>query len=217
MKRITLHLGLAALVALFTACEGPTGPAGPQGPAGADGATGPAGPQGPTGNANVISGDTLIVDADWEAGTRQLDLGTSTGVTAFGKVARYLEIDVPEITADVVSAGVVMVWFEHAPSTQAGIYTQLPYSFRFLSSTQAWNFHPEILEGAISVYFFKEDLNDPLANPDPTTPAHPDRSYRWVIIPPAAASIAQGFSPEMTQDEVLTELEAHGFRVRDRT
>lgn len=216
MNRVTLHLVLGLLLVFSAACEGPTGPAGPQGPAGEAGPEGPQGPQGPTGTANIISGDTLITDADWESGTRQLDLGTGPGSTSFGKVARYLEIAVPEISADVVSAGAVMVWFEHSPSSQPGVYTQLPYRFVFLIGSQAWHFHPEVQEGVVGVYFFKEDLNDPSEITDPTTPTQPDRRYRWVIIPPAASSIVDGLSTEISKEEVLEELARHGYHAAGR-
>ena len=118
--------------------------------------------------------------------------------------------------AQVVSSGVVMVWFENAPNTNPGIFTQLPYRFRFAVGTEAWNFHPQVLEGAISVYFFKEDLTNPAANLDPLTPAQPDRLFRWVIIPPAAASIAEGFPPDLSRRQVLEELAEYGFHEVDR-
>ncbi len=44
-----MRIGLAALVTLLAACEGPAGPTGPEGPGGSDGDTGPQGSVGPVG------------------------------------------------------------------------------------------------------------------------------------------------------------------------
>ncbi len=52
MKKLTLFIALALVLALFTACageEGPQGPAGPEGPPGPQGPAGEQGPPGPTG------------------------------------------------------------------------------------------------------------------------------------------------------------------------
>jgi len=196
------------LAVAIMGCEGPTGPTGPQGPTGA---AGPEGPQGPAGSANVLSGTLATTDADWSTNTVQFFYQSSPNSGLGGKPARYLDLDIPELTASVVAGGVVLVWIEYSPMHQPDSYSSLPYRFLPLSSTQAWTYALQIREGVARVMFFKEDLNDPTNfSLDPLTPAQADRQFKWVIIPPAAASEARSLPVEMGPQAVVAELERRG-------
>lgn len=204
--------GLTAAL-IVSGCEGPTGP---EGPAGAQGPTGAQGPEGPPGTANVISGSVTLEDADWSSSTAQTKLGTSPSGTSFSKPARYVDVEVSDITADVITDGAVLVYMQVAPSNDPTLYTQLPHRFLFLSGTVAWHFVTEVTEENIRVLFFLEDLEDPTSFGDPLGPTQPTRDYRWVIIPPAAMTPAQvqALPIEAGPDAVLDALADQGVELR---
>ncbi len=198
---------------MLAACEGEAGPTGPAGPTGAEGAQGPIGPQGPIGNANVISGQFTAAEADWSTTTVQFGFGTTTGGTSLGKPARYLDIAVPDITADVVTDGAVLVFMQHQNSP-ATSFVPLPFEFYQLTSSLSWNYLHLISAGNIRVLFFYRDLTDPSNFSDsPLSPAQMTRVYRWVIIPPAAAPVVAELDLALGADAIVSELRHRGFEV----
>ena len=101
----TIRLALLLfLPAMLTSCVGPRGPEGPQGVPGRDG------------NANVISINYEAIASDW------YDVGTPGTVDYF----LALDLDVPEITSDIVDHGMVMVYYR--PDTQSP-WIALPYTY----------------------------------------------------------------------------------------
>ncbi len=96
----------ATSVMMLTAvsCVGPVGPQGPQGRDGRDG------------NANVWSINYLAIESDWY------------GVGTAGDPGYFLALDlnVPEITTDIVNNGVVMVYYRE---TDGSPWVALPYTF----------------------------------------------------------------------------------------
>lgn len=212
-RRLLPFLVILFLGSSAAGCEGPSGPEGPSGAQGPTGPAGPTGDTGETGNANVISGSATATDDDWSATTVQLSLVTNPGGIYFGKPARFLDLDVPEITDEVFSAGAVLVWLRN-PALSGSGFTQLPYRFLFLSDTEAWHLHPEVSEGQLRIYFFKEDLEDPENTISPLTPEQPSREFRWVIIPPSAASQVATLPINLGADAVMIELQKRGFVIR---
>lgn len=98
---------LMAFALLVAACgkdgdTGPAGPAGPAGPQGPGGAAGPGGPQGEPGTANVIYSEWLDV-----AFAEDTDV-VAVGDTIF---TYHAAIDVPKLTAEIVSQGEVKVYW----------------------------------------------------------------------------------------------------------
>ncbi len=211
LLRSTTALLACSLVA---ACTGEAGPTGPQGPEGAAGPQGIEGPQGPTGTANVISGSLLVEGASWSAGTEQVLLDTAPGSISGGDPARYRDITIPEITADVLGGGAIQIWME----VTSGNWATLPYSFKHVLSGYERFYEVEVSEGAIRLLFLLRNINDPETIEDPAASPQPDRNFRWVIIPPAAAGPSA--SPLMTSlplesgpDETLRELQRRGYVV----
>lgn len=98
---------LALLPFLMTACVGPRGPEGPMGP---------QGPQGNDGNANVFSINYLVEAADW------YDVGTPGADEYF----LALDLDVPEISSDIVESGLVLVYYRADANSP---WLALPYTF----------------------------------------------------------------------------------------
>jgi hypothetical protein len=95
---------LALLPFLMTSCVGPRGPQGPPGQDGRDG------------NANVFSINYEVLIEDW------YDVGTPGTDEFFLAV----DLDVPEITSDIVENGVVLVYYR-ADLNSPWLF--LPYTF----------------------------------------------------------------------------------------
>ena len=115
MKKIILF-AFTAFVLIACSKEGPAGPQGPQGTAGpqgtqgAQGTPGTPGAQGPQGNANVISKTYSSTNYTWNK------------ETILGINFRTIQIPVPEITAEIMNTGMVLVYV--AATTDA--WTPLP-------------------------------------------------------------------------------------------
>nr|WP_298995934.1 hypothetical protein [uncultured Allomuricauda sp.] len=152
------------LLASCSAEDGETGPAGPQGPqgeqgvagpAGADGANGQDGEQGETGTANVIYSDWIDSEFD-----------DNVILTAAG-----FDIDVPELTQEIINQGVVLVFGRNIPGGfSSPDVMQLP----FISNS---NFYSSRIEDV-------ETLRITVASLDGTAVGIPFfENYRYVIIP----------------------------------
>jgi hypothetical protein len=202
-----LRAAVAALV-LLAAC---TGDAGPVGPAGADGPEGPAGPSGPTGTANVTSGMRLVLSSDWSAGTVQRQFVTSPGFTSFTASARFVNIPVAAITADVLAGGAILTWLE----TSLGTWAPLPFEHRNIISSIVFLYDVEIRQGSLRVLYSRVDLNNPTASQNPLSVTQPDRNFRWVVIPPAGISLVESLPVHDGADATIAALRAHGVAVRE--
>ncbi len=212
MKRI-LSVTILITAAFIAACKGPAGATGPQGATGAAGAQGPQGPQGPTGNANIISGADTAAEADWSASWAQLQFSNSNSGTAGGDEARYIDFPVPADTGATFNSGAVLVWMQSDPVFSPTKYVQLPYKFKFVLNSTEYNYQLELTPGNIRVWFYIVDLNNPTTAVDPTTVPQATRIFRWVIIPPAAASVVPSLHPAAGPDATVSVLRMHGFNV----
>ena len=205
---------ILATTAFLGACEGPTGPEGPQGPQGIQGVQGP---QGPIGNANVISGRVTLTEADWSTNTTQFGYVNGPGSTIFSVPARYSDVAVSDLTLDVINNGAVLLWL--TPNTyQPTVFAPIPYRFRFIITTTTfyWVHDALVSEGNIRFLFFYEPLDASTSAPSPLDATQPDRIYRWVIIPPAAAAMQSTLPLAAGPDAVLAELEEQGFTVEQQ-
>ncbi len=144
LQRRVAVLAAIAISVLIVACEpmeGPRGPAGPQGeqgergPMGLPGQTGPRGPQGPSGPQGE-PGQTGIAVA-----SRLFLISSSDfSISASGEVATAL-YNVPEITAEAASSGVVEAYYDLGGGRS---WYALPEVFQFsdnviLSTTYAYS------------------------------------------------------------------------------
>jgi hypothetical protein len=202
MNRL-LTLATLLAVAITAAC------------AGEDGQNGATGPQGPPGTANVISGRDTVTNADWSTTTVQGSFNITPGGTSFSKPARFLDINVPAITAPVLSAGAVLVWMQsHPGGTQVDTtkYVQLPWIFTFVLGSHHI-YEREVTLGRIRVLYFIVDLSNPGTTVDPLAVTQATRIFRWVIIPPAASALVAALPADAGPDATLAALEAGGYRI----
>ncbi len=211
--RVPVLTTLIATAGLLAACEGPTGPEGPQG---IQGIQGQEGPQGPIGNANVISGRVTLTEADWSTTTVQLRFNTSPGTYFYAIPARYADVAVSDLTLDVINNGAVLLYT--APDdARPNEFVPLPYRFRFIDTTVGYYrvLDARVQEGNIRFYYYYEVLDANVTPPSALEATQPDRVFRWVIIPPAAASTLSTLPLAAGPDAVLAELEERGFEAEE--
>lgn len=208
----TRSVRLAATVLLlplvFAACEGEVGLTGPVGPQGAEGAEGPVGPAGPIGNANIITGSATYAEADWSTDLVQFSYQSDLTEIQFGKRARWIEIAVPELTAEVMASGAVFMWMRPIST----VLVPLPYRFQPLTSVWIHNYTHEIREGQIRLLYYLE--NQEMADDtglSPLTITQATREFRWMIIPPTVTPNLIDLPLELGPDAVVGELSARGL------
>jgi len=150
----------------FTACKkGDVGPQGPQGIQGEQGEKGAKGDKGSTGNANVITRTFAASKITW-----------SSTVT-FSTNYVVATLSVPEITADIVNNGAVMVYggfFWESP------WSALPLSFFELGKTNHYTYG--IKTGTVTLR---------VHNSSNTAPSAPGIPFRVVVIAGKAATAAK--------------------------
>lgn len=149
------------LMFVFSSCqkEGEVGPPGPQGEQGPQGNPGPPGPQGPPGSVNVIYSDWLDVTFD------------ENGIA---------EIQAPRLTADVLSTGVVKVYWNLSDASDPFIVSVPSVVSPFLL------FDPEDLEEDapsifVDVYFATGSII--LVSNYPISSQGGVSQFRYVLIP----------------------------------
>jgi hypothetical protein len=168
--------GFIILLTGFIACEGPTGPQGPQGEPGPQGVEGLQGEQG---NANVVADTLTLTNDDWLSGGGLFYLDRGSPIWT-GYPNRYVTIDVPHITEDILYAGDIRVYMQNSPTANPGAWVSLPLDF-ILSD---YNIHyvNEIYVGQIKLYYIHTPNNPDATVPSVTNQLIPTRMYRWVVI-----------------------------------
>lgn len=174
---------VAAAALLLAACSGGTGPAGP---------AGPEGPAGRDGNANVATDTLTLTSAQW------LWQGQYTLTTPGGNVSwltRYADIARPDLTADVLARGVVLVYMQ-ADATVADKWVPLPYQFLANTLNYYHNYVYEALEGKVRLhYFYTHNAANASTPPDLITVTLPTRKFKVTVIDGAMATSIRGELP----------------------
>jgi hypothetical protein len=142
------------------------------------GCEGDVGPAGPAGNANVMTGTISPTNSDWiysSDWTMTTNVGTVTAVTT-----RYVDIPVPEITADIIAKGAVLVFFE--PETGTDQWTSLPIEFMHYSRVYFINIVYEAQEGMIRLHYFLAPVTLGATLPDLASMVIPTYEFKYVVI-----------------------------------
>lgn len=175
-----------SLVSVLLASSGCDLVRGPEGPAGAQGEVGPAGPAGEQGapgengrdgadGMNGEDGDAGILYSDW------FDPKSWTSADRFGVTVFSHEVSVPELDADIIDTGVVLVYGKLEfylesfwPSGQVG---QLPidvdYEATGIRYVDSWDYRAEV--GTLTLEFSN--------NENLYTFLEAGNSFRYVLIP----------------------------------
>lgn len=164
-------LSIVAMLFMFVSCgkDGDIGPIGPQGEQGIQGEKGDKGDQGDRGNANVVN--------------RYFKALTFTWVNQTVGVAKYKAavLDVPELTADIVSNGAVMVYADLNLAGDEVTWSSLPITF--YEGGRMKNYTTGISVGKVTVRLGYDGTGIPDA---PT-----GVSFRVVVIEGTAAAMAR--------------------------
>jgi len=126
--------------------------------------------------------------------------------------ARFANVDVPEISAEVLEDGAVLTWLD----TGFGQTNYQPLPVRFIRANNTpytWSYHAQITEGRIRLLFMHERLDPAVTPPSPLTTVQPDRILRWVIIPPAVTLVAETLPVHLGAEATVRALVDHGFEL----
>jgi hypothetical protein len=158
---------------------------------------GPQGPPGVDGNANVATHTLTLTSAQWLwQGQYTMTTGSNT---ALGWLTRYADIERPQLTADVLARGAVLVYTQ-ADTAVADKWVPLPHQLLAGNLNYHYNYVYEALVGKVRLHFFYTP-SAPSA-PSASTPTDlrtvtlPTRKFKVTIIDGTiAASIgAEGVS-----------------------
>jgi hypothetical protein len=198
MKKQLYNLILiAGLAILSTSCGkkgdiGPQGAQGKQGDKGEAGATGAAGTngtngskgdkgdKGDTGNANVQTDLFTIQSADWATNSTYW-FGTGN-LSATGYTTKTYERANALITADLLNTGMVMVYMQSSPTTNAAQWQPIPLSFLYSagSGSYTYNYAFETLAGKVRLHFYFVKIS---ADPPPlNTYAIPPHQFKIIAV-----------------------------------
>ena len=114
------------------------------------GCEGERGPTGPAGNANVVTGTISPTNEEWLWNSIYCFQTTPMSTTVY--FSRFVDIPVEEITPEIMSTGVVLVFFEPYPGS--GRFTPLPFQFVESNGDYIFNIVYEVMAGNIRLHFF---------------------------------------------------------------
>jgi hypothetical protein len=150
-----------------------------------EGDQGPAGPKGDTGNANVKTGSIAPTNAEWLwNSTYSLESPPNTTTSWF---TRYVDVARPEITADIIANGAVLVFMEPDPGT--GEWVPLNYTYTSFGNNHFFHFVYEASEGLLRLHFFMTPKDG--ASPSTQTYTLPVYTFRYMIIAGTALQAAR--------------------------
>lgn len=177
---------LMMAVLMLTGCEGDKGPTGP---AGADG------------NANVLTGTISPTNEEW-LWNSLYRLETSPG-SSTGYFSRYVDIPVPEITADIMATGAVLVFFQPYPSE--GVWSPLPYYFNSGYAGFSYCYVYQAMEGNIRLHHFymPNDTNPTI--PDLSAAVIPTFPFKYMIIGGEALQTADDKGIDLANHDDIVE------------
>ncbi|MGK7391098.1 MAG: collagen-like triple helix repeat-containing protein [Candidatus Cyclobacteriaceae bacterium M2_1C_046] len=212
MKNIKYLSGLGTIILILglLACEGPAGSEGPQG---TQGLQGELGPQGEEGNANVVADTLTLTNDDWIWNSTFYLQTTNSG--ANGYFTRYVDLNIPAITEDILYSGQINIYMENAP-TFSSSWVSLPLEFTLTTYSIIYQF--EIFEGLIRFHYFHV-RNDPDATPPSTVDAViPTRLYKWVVIEGNFAAKMEAAGIDMSNyDEVIEYFKSRSIPIKSGT
>jgi hypothetical protein len=136
------------------------------------------GPQGPEGNANVKVDTFTVKTADWSA-THFYEFATGNGAALTYPTKSY-DRNNSLITASQLSSGVVLVYFQSAPETNAAQWQPLPFSFNDVYGGYAYNYAFETFVGKVRLHFYFTKITaDPPAISTYNVPVH---KFKIVVV-----------------------------------
>ena len=145
---------------------------------GCEGDQGPAGLDGLDGNANVLTGTLAPTNAEWLWNSGYSFQTAEGSLTTY--FTRYVEIPVEELTADFLTTGLVLMFFE--PMIDSGKWVPLPFSFLAFGSGYYFNIVFETLEDTIRLHYFFTPNNTVAIPPSIHDYVIPTYNFKYVLI-----------------------------------
>ena len=142
------------------------------------GCEGDQGPVGPDGNANVVTRTISPTNEEWLWNSSYWFQQTTT--TGTGYFTRYVDIPVAEITSDIISTGVVLVFFEALPGS--GNWTPLPFQFVEPGGAYIHNIVHEVSEGLVRLHYFNMFNSAGATLPDLQAVSIPTYTFKYTVI-----------------------------------
>lgn len=164
---------------------GPKTSAGWGTPIALQGPAGPAGPQGPAGNANVKTDVFTLANADWKWNSQYVYETSANSYTEY--FTRYAVRANANITQDILTNGMVLVYFQPSPVNNPNDWAPLPYQFDS-SFGYLYNYVAVTAVGQVTFhFFFTQDDNTATV---PTLSSYPmeTRQYKIVVVAGQEAS-----------------------------
>jgi len=193
--RFNLAVLLCICILAIASCtkEGPAGPqgtagtngnngaTGPQGPGGPTGPKGPTGPQGPTGNANVKVDTFTVRNAQWLYSS--IYWFSSGGSTSQGYYSRYHVRNIPSINADILTKGMILVYFTSSDGPNSNIWTPMPFSFiDNYNGAFTYNYAYVTAAGKVTLHFFFAKIGAASVLPTLSTFPLPDMKVKIIVV-----------------------------------
>ncbi|WP_295122821.1 collagen-like protein [uncultured Chitinophaga sp.] len=176
---------------------GAQGPAGANGTNGTNGATGATGAQGPEGNANVKVDNFSLVSTDWVYNS--IYWFTTTNGVAQGQITKYHTRNNAAVTNDILNTGMVLVYFQSSSTTDAAIWTPMPFSWTHnAGSGYSYNYAYATAVGKVTLHFFFAKTDAAAAPPAINTFVVPP--FRVKIVTVAGSALNGRTAPVDTND-----------------
>ena len=165
------------------------------------GCEGEEGPTGPAGNANVVTGTISPTNEEWLWNSIYW-FGIAEGM-GMGYFTRYVDIPVDEITPEIISTGVVLVFFEAYPGS--GSWTPLPMQFVEGGGSYIINIVYEVMEGMIRLHFFFMPNTSGAAMPNLETYSIPTYIFNYTVIEGKAMQAMRAGGVDLTDHDRVME------------
>jgi hypothetical protein len=185
MKGDAVRLLLLVLVAalMLAGCEGEEGPAGP------------------AGNANVKTGTISPTNEEWICCSvywLKTDPNTSKGYST-----RSVDITVAEITPELISTGLVLVFFEANPGSAN--WSPLPIRFTNFDAVYAYNITYEVSEGRIRLHYFYTPEGASGTLPGLNEAEIPTYTFKYIVIEGTALQAVLASGVDVSNHDRITE------------
>lgn len=167
-----------------------------------EGPAGPAGKDGKNGNANVTGKKIMTMASTWKyPGHYALDYGNNQVKLHFSK---YITIEVPEITKDVIDNGFVLMYM-----IPKGVHNWMPLPLSFQAAAPSdvvHNFAYEYRQGTLTIHYYWTPNSTGKGVPDGLeTTLMPFYNFRYVVASGVMSDKMKAAGVD-TQDPVAVEL-----------
>ncbi len=116
---------------------------------------------------------------------------------------RYVDIPGDELSPDIISTGLVLVFFEADPGS--GTWTPLPFQYVTFGSEYAYNIVYDVMDGMIRLHYFytRNDLSGTI--PDLEMAVIPTYTFKYMVIEGTALAAILAREVDVSDHDRITE------------